>query len=129
MYSQSKFIHITCTCIFPVCRMLWDGSDYVGQLNYTITNRQCADWSGGNLPTMIDSDGGIVEYDEQHNYCRNPTRTGNSPWCYVQSVDGGFVAENCEVPMCGKLHFPFSIKLIHLNLNKTQTSICLPYLT
>ena len=84
-----------------VCRMTWDGYDYDGDDNTTADGNLCVPWSDSRISSLNIS---YVEdqKDMTHNFCRNPTRTGSEPWCFVESDNDTIIQEDCSIPKCGE---------------------------
>ena len=61
-----------------------DGSDYVGKANTTENGRTCKEWT--------------TSADKGHNFCRNPSNSMSSPWCFT--TDPAVAWEYCDVPDC-----------------------------
>ena len=78
------------------------GTEYLGSTNIINEERGCMFWD--------DLRNGAVAYpaenfpdrtlEEASNYCRNPSREGDSPWCYRV---GQGSALPCNIEFCGKL--------------------------
>ena len=85
-----------------VCRNTWEGSDYIGVIDKTDDGFTCMNWNDSRLDdvNLTNSDGQLVQLNYTHNYCRNPTNTGGSPWCFVNML-GVNVQKTCNVPLCG----------------------------
>ena len=66
----------------------------------------CVSWDHPDIPptNTTDMHGNDGLYRERHNYCRNPTRTGGAPWCYVE-IEGEYMQKDCDVPFCGEFSY------------------------
>ena len=102
MCFSDIFVSANYKTYFSVCRMTSDGHDYIGTEDKTISGTSCVNWTDPYLPMVNETNdfGEITQFREPHNYCRNPSRNGTSPWCYIKS-ENSYVPENCDIPMCG----------------------------
>ena len=65
-----------------------DGSDYKGEISFTVSGKTCDPWKGDEKwrGTAVDQ--------QWHNYCRNPDGK-KLPWCLIQDAPSGW--EFCDV--------------------------------
>lgn len=76
---------------FPECRLTDIGSEYRGQISQTRSGIECISWnkvqsiSGSESLSVLDA-----------NYCRNPDKKSEGPWCYTD-VD---TWDYCAIPFC-----------------------------
>lgn len=75
------------------------GELYDGKVNITVSRKTCQAWDNVTLHfhplTSL-----YRPYLEGHNYCRNPERRGEHPWCYT--TDPNTRWEYCSIPVCVK---------------------------
>jgi len=90
---------------FKDCREQKSGRGYIGQVNTTVSGKQCQKWSS-NTPHVIMSEYSDDKFPDgsreaANNYCRNPdTSWIEGVWCYTMDPDVRW--EPCDVPQCGK---------------------------
>lgn len=71
-----------------------NGYSYRGLVDFSSSGRPCQNWLEVGKESPV-GDNGIGN----HNYCRNPDQSYDSPWCYVH--DGaGLSKEECVVDKC-----------------------------
>ncbi|XP_056001724.1 uncharacterized protein LOC125653240 [Ostrea edulis] len=76
------------------CKMTTLGMEYFGGVAVTVSGRRCQSWSS--------------QFPQQHkfnntlknskNYCRNPDREPQGPWCYTLDEEKRW--EYCRIPLC-----------------------------
>ena len=92
---------IWCTC--TACKEQADGRGYIGNINTTVTGKQCQQWSSDtpHTPSYVCTDEAFPDGSRAaaENYCRNPDRTAGGPWCYT--MDPSTRWEYCDIPDCG----------------------------
>jgi len=81
------------------------GQKYRGLLTSTVSGRTCQKWLA-DKPHVPGIDVSKKNGLGNHNFCRNPDKSEESPWCFT--MDPTKEKELCEVPVCGKLdrNFP-----------------------
>lgn len=73
-----------------------NGYSYRGLVDFSSSGRPCQNWLEVGKESPV-GDNGIGN----HNYCRNPDQSFDSPWCYVN--DGsGLDKEECVVDKCAE---------------------------
>lgn len=72
------------------------GDDYRGTLNITESSTKCKRWNDTKYQILTKK---YPELHGGHNYCRNPGRTMDRPWCFV-SYNGKDIAQYCSIPRC-----------------------------
>ncbi|CAG0883224.1 unnamed protein product [Darwinula stevensoni] len=89
------------------CKLTNVGDEYIGVMNVVanveIGPKKCQSW----LSQATDEDVTMPSLetfpdpaiDSGHNYCRNPNRDPNGPWCYTEYATGSG-RQYCEVPFC-----------------------------
>lgn len=84
------------------CKLSHLGLEYLGDIAKSESWVRCQSWSS-NMPHHIPE--GIVDAQfpelsrkKAKNYCRNPTRDPNGPWCYTMNLDLKY--ETCGIPLC-----------------------------
>ncbi|VVC27876.1 Immunoglobulin-like fold,Kringle,Kringle-like fold,Thrombospondin type-1 (TSP1) repeat,Kringle [Cinara cedri] len=103
---QKRSCHIR-KCRNTRCRVTGIGTDYLGTLNKTVSNRSCLKWVSkssssspfdraikGNKENYVFPDG---PPSLASNYCRNPTNDPTGVWCYVGD---GAETDLCDVSDC-----------------------------
>lgn len=77
------------------CKRSTVGWEYASTTAVTVSNRTCQRWNEssphGHSYTALLGD--------QQNYCRNPDREPNGPWCYTTDPKQRW--EYCDIPKCG----------------------------
>lgn len=75
------------------------GELYDGKVNITMSGKTCQAWD--NVTPHFHPLTSLYRlYLEGHNYCRNPERRGERPWCYTTDPDTRW--EYCSIPVCVK---------------------------
>ncbi|CAG0896027.1 unnamed protein product [Darwinula stevensoni] len=89
------------------CKLAKIGDEYVGKMNVVanveIGPMKCQPWLSrasseevSMLSLVTFPDPGV---DGGHNYCRNPNRDPDGPWCYTGEATGKGL-QYCQVPLC-----------------------------
>ncbi|XP_059167890.1 inactive tyrosine-protein kinase transmembrane receptor ROR1-like, partial [Physella acuta] len=78
------------------------GTKYEGKVSFTRSGHTCRRWKD------------IPEFSAvgDHNYCRNPSKTEDSPWCFKDTR--GKERELCEIPKCSENNHGDSNKLMYI---------------
>ena len=76
------------------------GELYDGKVNITMSSKTCQAWDDVT-PHFHPLTSLYRLYLEGHNYCRNPERRGEQPWCYTTDPDTRW--EYCSIPVCVKM--------------------------
>ncbi|XP_046386422.1 uncharacterized protein LOC124156127 [Ischnura elegans] len=90
-------------CRYEDCRMSGIGTDYIGNLNKTISGRTCQRWdsSSPHMVTKALQNSSLfadLDIKKANNYCRNPSRNNAGPWCYT--VDNSTPMDVCDIRDC-----------------------------
>eukprot|EP00794_Sanderia_malayensis_P007685 gene7685-8522_t len=72
------------------------GDDYRGMLNISESHFRCKRWDDTKFSFLSKK---YPELHGGHNFCRNPGRTKDRPWCYVD-YNGKDIAQFCSIPKC-----------------------------
>ncbi|XP_076269016.1 LOW QUALITY PROTEIN: uncharacterized protein LOC143201686 [Rhynchophorus ferrugineus] len=87
---------------FGKCKVSGLGVEYTGEIAKTESGVRCQSWSM-ELPHKIDTNLTDDKFPDgskkaARNYCRNPDRRPDGPWCYTISAD--LIYETCAIPFC-----------------------------
>jgi hypothetical protein len=89
------------------CKITQSGWEYKGQLNVTINGYTCKAWAN-HVPRKgwFRKKGAFPDGNDEDakNYCRNPDRDKQGPWCYTS--DSGTDFDYCKVDYCGDSEHP-----------------------
>lgn len=76
------------------CKMTTLGMEYFGNVDHTLSGKDCQSW--------------VSQFPHKHkfnntlknsrNYCRNPDREPQGPWCYTTDEEKRW--EYCRIPLC-----------------------------
>lgn len=97
------------------------GVNYVGNVNVTVSGKQCQRWSS-NFPHPIIREFNSSEPNSilQENFCRNPDNNPEGPWCFTR--DPTVQKQACKVPICGEVFVPTTVAP-----ETVKSSACLPH--
>ena len=80
------------------------GDTYMGASVGRLNDDVCLKWADISLEnfhlTLLDFPDGRLE--DAENFCRNPTRDTDGPWCFV-NMTGKLSKKTCLLEFCGKL--------------------------
>uniref|UniRef100_A0A4W5P0X1 Prothrombin n=1 Tax=Hucho hucho TaxID=62062 RepID=A0A4W5P0X1_9TELE len=79
------------------------GVNYNGTIFTTSSGKTCQYWSS-NFPHRITEFNTLLNETLYENYCRNPDKTPEGPWCFTR--DPTVRREQCIVPKCGEPWVP-----------------------
>ena len=85
-------------CALGSCKSDVIGADYRGKISQTRSGVQCQKWSSQKPHSHKFLPQEYAQEDLSENYCRNPDRESDGPWCYT--ADRNRRWEYCEVPLC-----------------------------
>ncbi|XP_063919406.1 uncharacterized protein LOC135134614 [Zophobas morio] len=84
------------------CKLSHLGLEYLGDIAKTESWIRCQSWTSNSphaIPaTIIDDNFPEHSRKKAKNYCRNPTKDPNGPWCYSMSLDLKY--DTCGIPLC-----------------------------
>ncbi len=81
------------------------GVNYEGSINITKSGRQCQHWRHSfPHPIMREFNTSEPNSNLKENFCRNPDKRPEGPWCFTQ--DPTVQKEACRVPTCGEVFVP-----------------------
>ncbi|RZC37630.1 tyrosine-protein kinase hopscotch [Asbolus verrucosus] len=84
------------------CKVSHLGLEYHGDIGKTESWVRCQSWSSNNPHPISNTivDVMFPEYSKKRarNYCRNPTKDPDGPWCYTMNLDLKY--ETCGIPLC-----------------------------
>ncbi|XP_018522678.1 prothrombin [Lates calcarifer] len=106
-------------CIEGQC-IFGKGVNYEGDINITVSGRQCQYWSSSfPHPIIREFNASEPNSNLKENFCRNPDNRPEGPWCFTK--DPTVQKEACSVPRCGEVFVPPT-----LAPEPVQTGDCLP---
>ncbi|CAG0902886.1 unnamed protein product [Darwinula stevensoni] len=84
------------------CKITQEGSEYAGSVDEAADGEKCEPW----LAMTPDRNSALqyllmfpdVELDSRHNYCRNPDKTYDGPWCKTKQRKISL----CKIPFCSE---------------------------
>uniref|UniRef100_A0A4W6FRT1 Prothrombin n=1 Tax=Lates calcarifer TaxID=8187 RepID=A0A4W6FRT1_LATCA len=110
---------LTLQCIEGQC-IFGKGVNYEGDINITVSGRQCQYWSSSfPHPIIREFNASEPNSNLKENFCRNPDNRPEGPWCFTK--DPTVQKEACSVPRCGEVFVPPT-----LAPEPVQTGDCLP---
>uniref|UniRef100_A0A8C7WG82 Prothrombin n=1 Tax=Oncorhynchus mykiss TaxID=8022 RepID=A0A8C7WG82_ONCMY len=80
-----------------------NGVNYNGTISTTSSGKTCQYWRS-NFPHRITEFNSSLDETLYENYCRNPDKTPEGPWCFTR--DPTVRREQCTVPKCGEPWVP-----------------------
>lgn len=85
------------------CKLSHLGLDFIGEVFNTEGGTRCQSWSSKTPINKMDasiSDAMFAERSKEKakNYCRNPLKRPEGPWCYTTDVE--LIDDVCDVPLC-----------------------------
>ncbi|XP_020482037.1 prothrombin [Labrus bergylta] len=83
------------------------GVNYQGNINITTSGRQCQNWRHIFPHPIIREFNASELPDLQENFCRNPDKRPDGPWCFT--TDPTTQKEFCRVPKCGENFVPATV--------------------
>jgi hypothetical protein len=99
-----EFCALPCWSIFQVYQYMQKGCgnnfiyQYTGTKSVTRSGKKCMNWDAATRKYWYKY---LAKYPElKENYCRNPSKDKNGPWCYTSNTkkEGGW--ETCDIPEC-----------------------------
>uniref|UniRef100_A0A4W6DU38 Prothrombin n=1 Tax=Lates calcarifer TaxID=8187 RepID=A0A4W6DU38_LATCA len=88
-------------CIDGQC-IFGKGVNYEGDINITVSGRQCQYWSSSfPHPIIREFNASEPNSNLKENFCRNPDNRPEGPWCFTK--DPTVQKEACSVPRCGRV--------------------------
>lgn len=78
------------------CKRSTLGWEYASTTSVTVSNRNCQRWKDSSPHGHSFT----ASLGDQGNYCRNPDREPNGPWCLT--TDPAKRWEYCDIQKCGK---------------------------
>lgn len=79
------------------CKLTHMGLEFAGEVDTTEGGVRCQSWHAKQVG-LTDSMFPGKSIRAARNYCRNPTRRADGPWCY--SMDAELLDDVCMVPLC-----------------------------
>lgn len=85
------------------CKLTHLGLDFTGAIAKTDSNVRCQSWTTTLPVHKVDesfTDKNFAEFSmkKAKNYCRNPNKSPEGPWCYT--MDPQLIYETCGLPLC-----------------------------
>merc|ERR1712168_270571 len=82
------------------CQQSKLGLEYTGQKSTTVSGKTCQRWASQSPHTHTKTADNIVEdtLEDASNFCRNPDKYKDGPWCYTTDEDTEW--ELCEIEPC-----------------------------
>ncbi|KAJ2954274.1 hypothetical protein O0L34_g2525 [Tuta absoluta] len=84
-----------------ICKRTHSGISFTGAISHSSQGLRCLRWTSVTRPfsSLKDSDFADGSITKAKNYCRNPTKDVDGPWCYVR-VGRSPVKQPCRVRLC-----------------------------
>jgi len=96
--SCSRMLNMLMSIPQGSCKSDVIGADYRGKISQTRSGVQCQKWSSQRPHSHRFLPQEYAQEDLSENYCRNPDRESDGPWCYTADRDRRW--EYCDVPLC-----------------------------
>lgn len=84
------------------CKLSHKGLEYMGDIAKSESWVRCQSWTSNDphviADTIVDDMFPELSRKKAKNYCRNPTKDPEGPWCYTMNMDLKF--ETCGIPLC-----------------------------
>lgn len=86
-----------------ICKVSHLGLEYTGHVGKTESGVRCQSWTAKKPihkidPSFKNENFSDFSMKKAKNYCRNPNRNPNGPWCYT--MDSQLIDETCAIPLC-----------------------------
>lgn len=86
---------------FNNCKVTHSGLSFTGPISKTREGRECVLWSDEKIKRRFSRSIQDEDFPERStkiakNFCRNPTKRSDGPWCYTNDSK----SNNCDIPLC-----------------------------